>query len=261
MLKIVFLGTAGAVASKQRDNTSLLIKTKEDLVLIDIPGSIVKKLVKVNIDYQKISCIFITHTHPDHIYGIISLLHSEYGLKNKIDIFCHPKVIGLLKVLRKIFKLEDTAKYPKLIYHKIKPQTQKPFYNSKELKVYAFKTRHTRESLGFRFFFKKIRKTCVFSSDTALKPSLVEEFSHCDYLIHDCFSPQRYFIKYPQLNKMHTSSLSLGRLAQASGVKTLIPIHFAGEVKYSLKEIIKEIKKNFSGKIIIPYDLMTLRLD
>lgn len=260
MAEIIFLGTAGAVASKERDNTSLLIKTKKDLILIDLPGSIVRKLSQINIDFRKISCIFITHAHPDHIYGIISLLHSQYGLKNKIHIFSHPKVIVLLKNLRKIFKLEDTTKYPKIIYHKIKP-TKKPFYNSRELKVYAFSVKHAPESLGLKFFFKRAQKSCVFSSDTQATSNLIKESYLCDYLIHDCFSPEKYFIKYPQLKKMHTSSLSLGRIAKVSKVKTLIPIHFASEVKYSLKEIIKEIKKNFAGRIIIPYDLANLKLN
>lgn len=60
---------------------------------------------------------------------------------------------------------------------------------------------------------------------------------------------------------MHTSNLCLGKIAKVSKVKVLIPIHFASEVKYSLKEIVAEIKKNFSGRIIIPYDLQTLKLN
>lgn len=36
MEEVIFLGTAGAVASKVRDNTSLLIKTKGDIILADL---------------------------------------------------------------------------------------------------------------------------------------------------------------------------------------------------------------------------------
>lgn len=162
MAEIIFLGTAGAVASKERDNTSLLIKTTKDLILIDLPGSIVKKLACVNLDFRKISFIFITHAHPDHIYGIVSLLHSQYRLKNKLHIFTHPKVIELVKTLRETFKLEDTTKYPEIVYHKIEANRKPPFYNSKELKVYAFKVKHSSDSLDFKFFFKK-SKSLLFS--------------------------------------------------------------------------------------------------
>ena len=258
--EVIFLGTAGAVASKGRDNTSLLIKTRGDKILIDLPGSPVKKLAQLNLDFRKISNIFFTHSHPDHIYGIISLLHSQYRLKNKVHIFAHPKVIELVKTLRKIFGLEDTTKYPKVIYHKIKSNFKKPFYNSDELKASAFKVNHSPESLGFKFLFKELDKTLVFSGDSALSLNLIKEAHECDCLIHDCFSPERIFKKYPQLYKMHTSSLLLGKIAGDCQVKILVPIHFASEVKYSIKEIIREIKKSFLGKVVIPEDFMTLKL-
>jgi len=255
------LGTAGAVTSKERDNTSFIIKTEKEQILIDIPGSPVQKLTRLNIDYRKISTIFLTHSHPDHIYGIVSLLHSQYRLKNKLHIYAHPNTVKLIKVLRKIFNLEDTGKYPEVIYHKISPRLKKPFYNSKEISAYSLKAKHSPESLGFRFHFKKTRKNLVLSGDTALNPALIKETYNSDYLIHDCFAPERIFKKYPQLYRMHTSSLTLGKIANACGVKTLIPIHFASEVRYSINEIIREIKKNFSGRLVIPSDLQTLKLN
>lgn len=260
MAKIIFLGTAGAVAAKERDNTSLLIKTKKDTVLIDLPGSPIKKLEQLNLDFRKIANVFFTHRHPDHIYGIISLLHSQYKLKNKLHIFASSKVIKLVKTLRKIFALEDTTQYPKIVYHKIKPDSKIPFYDSKELSVFAFPAKHSPESLGFKFLFKKINKVLVFSGDTALNLNLIKVAYKCDGLIHDCFLPERFFRKYPQLYKMHTSSLLLGEVAGACQTKMLVPIHFASEVKYSIQEIIREIKKHYAGKIIIPKDLATLKL-
>lgn len=260
MPKIIFLGTAGAVASQERDNTSLLIKLEKDIILIDLAGSPVNKLARLNLDFRKISNIFFTHSHPDHIYGIVSLLHSQYRLKNKVHIFASPEVIKLVESIRKIFTLEDTTKYPKVIYYKIKANPRKPFYDSKEFKAAAFAVKHNPESLGLKFLFKKIGKSVVFSGDTALSLNLIKEAYECDCLIHDCFSPERIFRKYPQLYQMHTSSLFLGKIARACKSKILIPLHFASEVKYSIPEIIREIKKNYQGRIIIPKDLATLKL-
>lgn len=260
MAKIVFLGTAGAVASSERDNTCLLIKTQKETILIDLPGSTVKKLEQLKIDFRKISNIFFTHPHPDHIYGIVSLLHSQFRLKNKVHIFASLKTIKLVNILRKIFKLEDTAKFPKVIYYRIKADSKKAFYNSSHLQVSTFWVKHSQESLGFSLLFKKINKTVVFSGDTAFSSNLIKEAYGCNYLIHDCFSPERIFKKYPQLYKRHTSSLLLGRIAYACQSKTLVPIHLASEVKYSIAEIVREIKKNYQGKIIIPKDFRVLKL-
>ena len=254
---LIFLGTAAAVASKERDNTSLLFISNEEKILIDVPGSIVKKLKTIAVDFKSISRVFLTHSHPDHIYGIVALLHSQYRLKNTVHIYAHPKTIKTVKILRKIFSIEDTSRYPKLRYHKIRTGQ---FFESPNFKVSAFKVKHQPESIGFRLLFKKSRRVCVFSGDASSRSNLISKFKEADFLIHDCFSTEKIFKKYPILNKMHTSSLALGKIAQRSKVGTLIPIHFAGEVKYSMKEIKKEIKKNFTGRIIIPQDLEGLSL-
>lgn len=259
MAKIIFLGTAGAVASKNRDNTSFLIKTKKDLILIDTPGALVNKLTKLGIKFYKISKILFTHTHPDHIYGIISLLHSQYKLKNKIHIYGTLKVIRLIRILRKIFSLDNPQDYPKVIFHPLKHPLF-TFYKSKEITISFFKAKHSYGAVGFKIYFKGKGKTLVISGDTALNSKLIEEAKFCDFLIHDCFSPERFFKKYPQLYKKHTSSLQLGKIASLCKAKTLIPIHFSSELIYNFSELIREIRKNYSGKLIIPKDLMSLNI-
>ncbi|MGD9015369.1 MAG: MBL fold metallo-hydrolase, partial [Candidatus Omnitrophota bacterium] len=222
--------------------------------------SILVKLAKLRVDYRQIKDIFLTHSHPDHIYGLVSLLHSRYKLNDQINIFAHPKTIKLVKSLRKLFGLEDTAKYPKIIYQPVGFSSKRRFFDSDYMLAFAFRVKHSPESLGLRFFFKKRRISLVYCSDTARSKNLIRAARSCDYLIHDCFAPSRFFRKYPQLARMHTSSLSLGRIASQINPRVLIPIHFTSEVKYSFRTVINEIKKNFSGRVILPHDLDTLRL-
>ncbi|MFH1578373.1 MAG: ribonuclease Z [Candidatus Omnitrophota bacterium] len=257
MAKIFFLGTSAAIASSKRDNTSILLSHGKDRVLIDTPGSLLVKLARLKVDYRAINHIILTHSHPDHIYGLVSLLHSRYQLDDQINIFAHPTAIKLVKQLRRLFKLENTDKYPKIIYKKVEAGL---FYDSGNISVRAFKVKHSRDSLGLKFFFKKDRVNLVYSSDTAKSRDLIRVSRGCDYLIHDCFAPQRIFKKYPQLISMHTSSLGLGKIAREINPRVLIPIHFTSEVKYSLEAIRKEIKKNFAGRIILPVDFDILKL-
>jgi len=260
MAKIFFLGTSAAIASEERDNTSILLIEGKDIILIDTPGCLLVKLAKLKIDYRLIENIFLTHSHPDHIYGLVSLLHSRYKLNDQINIYAHPKTLNLVKSLRRLFKLEDINKFPEIVYKKVKTNNIRPFYNSKDISAWAFKVKHSTESLGLRFFFKKSRISLVYCSDTAKSEDLIEAARACDYLIHDCFAPVRFFKKYPQLNRMHTSSLSLGKIARVIKPRVLIPIHFTSEVKYSFNTVLREIKRNFIGRIIVPRDLDILRL-
>jgi ribonuclease Z len=259
MSRIVFLGTSAAVGSKIRDNTSLLISAEKQIFLIDAPGSLPAKLDKINIDFRKIRHVFLTHTHPDHIYGIINLIHSRYCLRDVICLYGHKKTLETVKSLLKLLDLNDTKKYPKIYFKPVKINS-KPFYQSWAFCLWAIPAVHTPESMGLKIYFKEYKISCVFSSDTAYNKNLIDYASDCDYLIHDCAAPQRIFNRYAALCKMHTSSLMLGKIAATLKAKITIPIHFITELKYSISEIRQEIKKNYTGKIIIPYDMMTLKL-
>ena len=50
MTEIYFLGTGGWVASRDRDNTSLLIHQEKKLVLVDCPGSVIQKIKRAELD-------------------------------------------------------------------------------------------------------------------------------------------------------------------------------------------------------------------
>ena len=270
MIEITFLGTASAVASQKRDNTSLLLRIDRETFLIDCPGSPVYKLKKAGFDFRKIKRIIFTHSHPDHIYGIPSLLHSQYKLSNKVFIYAKQGVIEIIKSLVKIHKLEDKSKFPQIIYRDISEDLIKPFYRSKNLSIYAFCVRHSQDSLGVKFLFLadgesasggKDGKSLVFTGDTAYSEEVLKVSKDADYLIHDCFSPSKFFKTYEELGREHTDSLSLGKLASQANVKILIPIHFCTELDYSFKEIIEEIRKNYKGRILILKDFDSLRLD
>ncbi len=259
MNKIIFLGTAAAVTNKYRDNTSILILNKNEKILVDCPGALLIKLARLGIDYKTVSTIFITHAHPDHIYGLVAFMHSRYFLKDKINIFAHPITIELIKNIRKIFSLEDTNKFPELLYHTVKPDSKTPFYVSRNIKAYCFSVNHRPESLGLKFLFKN-KKKVIFSGDTAYSKNLIKEARNCDYLIHDCFAPSRFFTKYPKLKTMHTSSKMLGMIAKEANVKTLLPIHFTCEIRYSTETVKREINATYKGKIILPNDFDTLNI-
>lgn len=259
MAKIVFLGTAGAVASAQRDNTSLLfVDDSGEKLLIDCPGSPVTKLAKLGLDYREISNLVLTHTHVDHIYGVPSLLHSQYRLGNKVNIFATQECLLLIRGLISFHRLEDPKKFPEVSFQTI-PTDKNDFlfFENEKTVMSSFPVKHSPESIGIKIYLKDIPLACVYSGDTGFSRTVVEEARGADYLIHDCACPSRFA---KDLEEMHTSALTLGEIAEEARVKTLIPIHFLTEIDFKMEEIESEIRKNFSGNLIIPSDFDSLEL-
>ncbi len=255
-MKIIFLGTSGSVARKERDNTSLLIEEKQNYFLIDVPGSLVQKFKKLNIDYFRVNDIFITHIHPDHIYGLPAFIHARmFDCQSTINIYGHSYSLKFIRQLLSFFKLRR-EKFPKIRFHNLKPNCIFMLFGN--LTLYPFKTRHCQESLGLKIKYKN--KTIVYTSDTSYFPEIAEIAINADYLIHDCFAPSRFFNIYPKLQKMHTSPEMIAKVYKDSKTKVLIPIHFSGELNFQVSEISQEFEKLGIKNFIIPQDLQAIKI-
>jgi ribonuclease Z len=258
MMEICFLGTGGSVATIERDNTSILIRHGSDLVLIDCPGSVVQKVKKLGVEPSDIQAILITHIHPDHVYGLPSLIHSLMLTECQIDLFGSDNTINFCRGFLGLFHLLDEKIKCRVRFFPLKPDQE--FILGESIACSAKKVPHNESSLAFGFRFNTFGPRMFYSGDTPVFPPLFESAAGADYLIHDCSAPSRFFEEFPSLNAMHANPIELGRAAQEVGIECLIPCHFFGEIEYSLIEIEREIREYYSGKLVFPEDFMCIDL-
>ena len=88
-MEITFLGTSSAVHSYTRSHPSIAIKAFGETMLFDCGEGTQRQLIYAKISPMKISKIFITHYHGDHILGIPGLLQSMNfrGRETKLTIY------------------------------------------------------------------------------------------------------------------------------------------------------------------------------
>ena len=103
-MEITFLGTSSAVHSKERNHPSIALKAFGQTILFDCGEATQKQMISSNISPMKVSKIFLTHYHGDHILGLPGLLQSMSlnGRETKLTIY-GPK--GLDKVKDAIYSL------------------------------------------------------------------------------------------------------------------------------------------------------------
>jgi ribonuclease Z len=258
MSELCFIGTGGSVATENRDNTSFVLQTRESMLLIDCPGSVVQKLKKLDFDPKRIDALLVTHIHPDHIYGLPSLVHSLMLDECLLRIYGSAETVRFCADLLDLFNLRTEKIKCRVDF--ISVEDRGVYQLSPSLRCIFFKVPHSPASMAFHFYLENEGIHVIHSGDTPLHTALFQEAKNTDYLIHDCSAPSRVFQKYPSLQSMHTDAYSLGKYAQESGVKSLLPCHFLGEIDFSLKEIEEEIRKSFEGKLIIPQDFSRIPL-
>jgi ribonuclease Z len=256
MAEIYFLGTGGWVATPQRDNTSVLLRTGRPLILIDCPGSVVAKIRKLDFDPREVSTIILTHVHPDHIYGLPSLVHSLILDDGEIGLLGSEETVGFARRLLDLFGLREKNVRTRIRFRPLRPgQTVRL---GDDLSLRGFAVPHHSSSLAYHLYLDGERKEIVFSGDTPVHRPLFSDVRAIDYLVHEASAPSRYFKKYPRLCGLHTSSLDLGRCSQDAGVKCLIPCHFLADVWSIPTDVRAEIRRHFKGRLIIPRDLQRI---
>jgi ribonuclease Z len=258
MTEIGFLGTGGSVATPERDNTSLVISHGEELVLIDCPGSILAKIKKLGFSPDRLDSILVTHVHPDHIYGLPALIHSLMLEDGTIRLYGSEETASFCAGLLDLFGLRRAKIRKRVKIVPLKPGES--FELARKMDVRCFRVPHSEESLAYRLTFDDHGKSLLYSGDTPPHGPLFQEASGLDYLIHDASAPRRYFEEYPSLVPLHTSSQDLGLLAERAGVGCLLPCHFFGELEYTFAEIEREIRLNYTGRLIIPHDFDKMKL-
>lgn len=88
-MEIIFLGTSSAVHSKERNHPSIALKAFGDIILFDCGEGTQRQILFTKVSPMKISKIFITHYHGDHILGLPGLLQSMslHGRESKLTIY------------------------------------------------------------------------------------------------------------------------------------------------------------------------------
>ncbi len=75
-MEIIFLGTSSAVHSQFRSHPSIAFKGFGEVMLFDCGEATQKQLIFAKVSPMKISKIFLTHYHGDHVLGLPGLLQS-----------------------------------------------------------------------------------------------------------------------------------------------------------------------------------------
>lgn len=266
MTKLIFLGV-GNGGTLSLYNTCFSIQNEKGNFLIDTGGSIeiMNKLTQAGIDYKSIKNIFISHSHTDHVLGLIWLLKKigcliMFGENlEKINIYSNQDVNDTIKII-----LERTLprKLTDILYQSINfvilNDGDKHIINGIE---YTFFNICAKSTIEYGFEFTEKNKKVVFLGDETVNEKIYSRLENADYVTHEAFcldSDKDIFHPY-EINKSTVKSVS--KLMNEKNVKNLILYHTEETHGKNRKKLyIEEGQNNFNGKIIVPDELEEIEI-
>jgi len=106
-MEVFILGTGGMMPLPGRSLTSVLLRREGELLLFDCGEGTQINLRRLNLRWKKISAIFISHTHADHVTGIpgILMLSSQVERDDPLTIFGPPRIREYVEASRRILDM------------------------------------------------------------------------------------------------------------------------------------------------------------
>lgn len=147
---LTILGSSAAIPAHDRGLSSQILQFENAGYLLDCGEGTQFALQRNQIKLSKICCIFISHLHGDHIFGLPGLL-STMSMQNshqKLKLFGPPGLIGFLNT---VFDYASTQISFDLEVNEFDPSIKKNIYSDEHFQVCSIPLDHRVPASGFLF--------------------------------------------------------------------------------------------------------------
>lgn len=145
-LEAFVLGCGGMMPLPNRHLTSVLLRREGELFLFDGGEGTQVSIRRLNLSWKKITGIFVSHTHADHVTGLpgILMLSSQVDRDEPLYIFGPPKIAEYVEQSRRV--LDMYINYEIVVREITEPST---VWEAEDFTVRAFPLRHTKPCVGY----------------------------------------------------------------------------------------------------------------
>jgi ribonuclease BN (tRNA processing enzyme) len=294
--RLITLGTrAGPTPSVGRAQSSNLLIVNGTQYVIDAGDGVTRRLTRLGINFRNIDDIFITHPHSDHTGGLGALMSVMYDANrtSPVDIYGPPgtlaSVHGLLEFINvnSEIRISDGTKIvPSGKVFSGHDTGAGKIFQDANIKVTAVENSHFNFQPGspgygkyksYAYRFDTPDRAVVFTGDTGPSDAVAALAKGADLLVSEVTSsieeykaqqikngrwqamtPAQQAGAVRHMTDEHLTTEEVGKMAARAGVKTVVLSHLpaSSDPKDDYLRFAEEVKKQFSGRVLVAKDLM-----
>jgi ribonuclease BN (tRNA processing enzyme) len=292
--RVITLGTtAGPGPKAHRAQSSNLLIVNGSFYVVDAGDGAARRIAKAGINVRDIGIIFLTHLHDDHMAGLGTLMSVAWDNQRTqpINVYGPPRTEDLVKAAVQYFSISAEIRIADggrsvpidqvFFGHDVRPG---PVYQDTNVKVTAAETTHFEFHTGaaagkhksYAYRFETPDRVVVFTGDTGPNDALTNLANDADVLVAEgnsieermqgmirsgqwqAMTPAEQAGIRRQMTQGHLSPDDVGKMAAQARVKTVVLTHLTAKPDDDYTTWANEVKKHFSGQVLIAKDLMEL---
>lgn len=240
------LGVSHALPDEGDANTYLAVVRRGRYWLVDCADSPVPRLRAAGIDPLAVEGLFITHFHPDHVYGLPAYALGLYMLAKErehswsglLPIYARPEVLSRVRDLLGLFTYQGWLDALPLDYREVIPQIGVRVATTESFAISAAPTEHSLPSMAVRFDVPQSERSFVYSSDTDPSEAVVELAAGATLLFHEATGE----------SAGHSTAVEAGEIAARAAVQRLGLIHYETN-EAARVSLLEAAQKAFGGPV------------
>ena len=283
--QVVMLGTGTPLPDPERSGPSTAVVVNDHAYIFDAGTGVVRRAAAARdkgikaLEPRTLRVAFLTHLHSDHTLGLPDLILTPWvmGRTEPLELWGPPGTRAMVDHILAAYKEDITIRSTslegsnttgyKVNVHEIEPGD---VYKDGNVTVKPFLVKHGDWKQAFGYRIEAGGRVIVISGDTSPVESLVENCRGCDILIAESYTQASYDLISAHWQEYrrayHTSTRELADLATRAKPGLLVlthrgnagcdQSHAAGCLESGSEEqMLKEVKKHYSGKVIAAHDL------
>jgi ribonuclease Z len=265
--QLTALGTGFAIASKCY-TTCFTISDGNEHFMIDAGGGngVLTNLEKLNISYNQVHHIFLSHCHNDHIMGAVWMLRmigQSMGkgiYEGNLHMYCHKEIAdGLLQMSKFMLSPKLMPLFgERIIFHCLADGMT---FDINGRKTTFFDTKsHKAIQYGVKVELLN-GKSITYLGDEPYNPECEQYAKGVDYLMHEALCLEADEEKYHPHKISHSTVKDAADWGVALAVPNLILHHTEDRAMETRKaRYTAEAKQYYNGTVFVPDDLEIIEL-